>query len=134
MKPLNEGVENRFGAIVAFDYPPQQEEQAILNFVARERVDTASLGGMAELASVARAILRGDIDVEFDGGSGNVPADVAASVAERTALTTAEMVTLIQGARDNDELIRWYRRGVLEGASPEVTRILEPVLTNYSLG
>ncbi len=134
VKPLNEGVENRFGAIVAFDYPPQQEEQAILNFVARERVDTASLGGMAELASVARAILRGDIDVEFDGGSGNVPADVAASVAERTALTTAEMVTLIQGARDNDELIRWYRRGVLEGASPEVTRILEPVLTNYSLG
>ncbi len=134
VKPLNEGVENRFGAIVAFDYPPRREEQAILNFIAGDRMSTASLGGMAELASVARAILRGDIGSEFDGGLGNVPPDVAASVAERTALTTAEMVTLIQGARDNDELVRWYRRGVLEGASAEVTRVLEPVLTNYSLG
>ena len=134
VKPLNEGVENRFGAIIAFDYPPQQEEQAILNFAAEDRVDTASIGGMAELASIARAVLRGEIDVEFSGGPGNVAPDVAASVAERTALTTAEMVTLIEGARDNDELIRWYRRGVLEGASAEVTRVLEPVLTNYSLG
>ncbi len=134
MKPLNEGVENRFGAIVAFDYPPHEEERAILEFVGEGRVSVDALGGMAELASIARAILGGEIDVEFGGGMANIAPDVAASVAERTALTTAEMVTLARGARTSEELVAWYRRGVLEGTSPEVARVLEPVLANYSLG
>jgi MoxR-like ATPase len=134
VKPLNEGVENRFGAIVAFDYPPHEEERAILEFVVGGRVSADALGGMAELASIARAILRGEIDVEFGGGMANVAPDVAASVAERTALTTAEMVTLARGARTNEEMVAWYRRGVLENTSPEVARVLDPVLANYSLG
>ena len=134
VKPLNEGVENRFGAIVAFDYPPHEEERAILEFVGEGRVSVDALGGMAELASIARAILGGEIDVEFGGGMANIAPDVAASVAERTALTTAEMVTLARGARTSEELVAWYRRGVLEGTSPEVARVLEPVLANYSLG
>ncbi|HJO07613.1 MAG TPA: hypothetical protein QGG37_09800, partial [Chloroflexota bacterium] len=79
-------------------------------------------------------ILGGEIDVEFGGGMANIAPDVAASVAERTALTTAEMVTLARGARTSEELVAWYRRGVLEGTSPEVARVLEPVLANYSLG
>jgi MoxR-like ATPase len=134
VKPLNEGVENRFGAIVALHYPSYQEELAILEFVAEERMERASLKGMAELAAIARCILNGDIDLGFDGGPNNIAPDIAAAVAEQTALTTAEMVTLVRGARDNDELIRWYRRGVLEGASQEVARVLDPVLRNYSLG
>ena len=134
VKPLNEGVENRFGAIVAVHYPSYEEELAILEFVAKERMERTSLKGMAELASIARSILQGDIDLDFAGGPNSIAPDIAASVAEQTALTTAEMVTMIRGARDNNELVRWYRRGVLDGTSQEVSRVLDPVLSNYSLG
>ena len=133
VKPLNEGVENRFGAVVAIDYPPPGQEVAILDYLGGDRVSHECTSGMTELASVSRAILSGSVDAEFAGGLSNIPADLAVTVAESTALTTAEMASLVQGARSDDELVRWYRRGVLEGASPEIRRVLEPVLINYGL-
>jgi hypothetical protein len=134
VKPLNEGVENRFGAVIAIDYPPPNEEVAVLDYIGSDRVSHECTSGMTELASVSRAILSGAVDTEFGGGLSNIPADLAVTVAETTALTTAEMATLVQGSRSNDELVGWYRRGVLEGTAPEIQRVLEPVLINYGLG
>ncbi|MCY4108925.1 MAG: AAA family ATPase [Chloroflexi bacterium] len=134
VKPLNEGVENRFGAVVAIDYPPPSEETAILEYLGGDRISRECTSGMIQLAAVSREILAGTTDAGFDGSLSNIPADLAATVAERTALTTAEMAAMVQGSRSSGELTGWYRRGALEGAPPEIQRVLEPVLINYGLG
>ncbi len=133
VKPLNEGVENRFGAVVAMDYPPPNEELAILANVAENRFDPALLGGLCNLAHTCRRLLAGDLDEEGAKGFGNIPPDLAAAVAERAALTTAELVMLARGSTSPAELVAWYRRGVVDGANADVKRVLEPVLANYGI-
>lgn len=133
VKPLNEGVENRFGAVIAMDYPPPDEELAVLGEVSGPTADRDLLAGICQLVSVARRLLAGQLDEAGGEGFGNIPPDLASAVAERTALTTAELVMLAQGSDDREQLCGWYRRGVLEGATPEMLRVLEPVLANYGI-
>ncbi|MDE2935849.1 MAG: MoxR family ATPase [Chloroflexota bacterium] len=133
VKPLNEGVENRFGAVIAMDYPPPEEERAILAAIAAPDADPQVLDSLCQLANTSRRLLAGDLDEQAGEGFGNIPPDLASGVAERTALTTAELVMLARGSRDRAELVAWYRRGVIEGASEEIERVLEPVLANYGL-
>jgi len=122
-----------FGAVVALDYPALEEELAILEFLGGDRLERSTLAGMVELASVSRSILEGSMDADIHSGLTNIPPDLAAAVAERAALTTAELVLLTRGSRSGAELVAWYRRGVLEGATPEVERVLLPVLAHYGL-
>ncbi len=133
VKPLNEGVENRFGAVIRLDYPPLDEEAAILVFVAQRRVDAALLRAAAELASVGRAVLAGDWDREAAHPLGGVPADLAAAAAERLGLTTAELVTLARASEDSATFVRWLRRGVVDGAGAELRPVLEAALAGYGL-
>jgi MoxR-like ATPase len=133
VKPLNEGVENRFGAVIRMTYPPQEEELAIVNFVAEDRLQSTTLASAVEIATISRQILDGAWDAELRHPLSKVPADLAASVAERTALTTAELVALARASGSTEEFIAWYRRGVIEGAAPEVERVLGAALTAYGL-
>ena len=133
VKPLNEGVENRFGAVIAMDYPPPEEERAILAAVAAPGADPQLLDSLAQLANTSRRLLAGELDEQSGEGFGNIPPDLASGVAERTALTTAELVMLARGSQDRRELVAWYRRGVIEGAGEETVRVLEPVLANYGI-
>ena len=77
VKPLNEAVENRFGAVIRMDYPPLDEEAAILAFVADEAIDPALLHSAAELAATGRAILSGAWDRDARHPLNDVPADLA---------------------------------------------------------
>ncbi len=133
VKPLNEGVENRFGAVISMDYPPPAEEQAILAAVAAPSADPELLASLCQLAHISRRLLAGELDEQAGEGFGNIPPDLASGVAERTALTTAELVMLARGSDDRRELVAWYRRGVIEGAAEEIVRVLEPVLANYGI-
>ena len=133
VKPLNEGVENRFGAVIAMDYPPPEEEQAVLAAVASPGADPDLLTSLCQLAHTSRRLLAGELDEQAGEGFGNIPPDLASGVAERTALTTAELVMLARGSADRAELVAWYRRGVIEGAGEETVRVLEPVLANYGI-
>ncbi len=133
VKPLNEGVENRFGAVIRMTYPPKDEELAIVNFVAEDRLQSTTLASAVEIATISRQILDGTWDAELRHPLSKVPADLAASVAERTALTTAELVALARASDSTEEFVAWYRRGVIEGAAPEVERVLRAALTAYGL-
>ncbi|MBM4438492.1 MAG: MoxR family ATPase, partial [Actinobacteria bacterium] len=133
VKPLNEAVENRFGAVLRMDYPPAAEELAVLRFVAGERVGCAALSAAVELADIGRTILAGTWDSHLRHALSKIPPDLAAAAAERVALTTAELVTLAQAGESTDEFARWYRRGVLEGAGADATRVLTAALAGYGL-
>jgi MoxR-like ATPase len=133
VKPLNEAVENRFGAVIRMDYPPLDEEAAILAFVADDLIEPALLHSAAELAATGRAILSGAWDREARHPLNAVPADLAGAAAERVSLTTAELVTSARAGEDSATFVRWLRRGVLEGAGDDVRPVLEATLAGYGL-
>ena len=133
VKPLNEGVENRFGAVIRMDYPPKDEELAVLGFVADGRVAFPVLAGAAELAAISRDILAGKWEGELRHPLSKVPPDLAAAAAERTGLTTAELVALARASDSTEDFVAWHRRGVLTGAPEAVERVLTAALAGYGL-
>ena len=133
VKPLNEAVENRFGAVIRMNYPPLDEEAAILAFVADEAIDPALLHSAAELAATGRAILSGAWDRDARHPLNDVPADLAGAAAERVSLTTAELVTSARAGDDSSTFVRWLRRGVLDGAGDDIRAVLEATLAGYGL-
>ncbi|MYD92771.1 MAG: MoxR family ATPase, partial [Chloroflexi bacterium] len=133
VKPLNEAVENRFGAVIRMDYPPLDEEAAILAFVAGEAIDPALLHAAAELAATGRSILSGAWDRDARHPLNDVPADLAGAAAERVSLTTAELVTSARAGDDAATFVRWLRRGVLDGSGDDIRPVLEATLAGYGL-
>ncbi len=133
VKPLNEAVENRFGAVIRMDYPPLDEEAAILAFVGNDTIDPALLHAAAELAGTGRAVLSGAWDRDARHPLNDVPADLAGAAAERVSLTTAELVTSARAGDDASTFVRWLRRGVLDGASDDIRPVLEATLAGYGL-
>jgi MoxR-like ATPase len=134
VKPLNEGVENRFGAVIRLSYPPLAEEQAILGFVATDRIDRTALAAAAELAHVSRDVLDGSVH----GGTATVfsqtPPDLAAAASEQLALTTAELVALAQTSGTMDDFTEHYRQAVLDDTSTDVQPVVMATLAAYGFG
>lgn len=134
VKPLNEGVENRFGAVIRLDYPPLAEEQATLGFVAGDRIDRTALAASAELAHVSRDVLDGSSRGVTAAVFSQAPPDLAAAAAEQLALTTAELVALTQTSGTTDDFTEHYRQAVLDDASTDVQPVVMATLAAYGFG
>jgi MoxR-like ATPase len=132
VKPLNEGVENRFGAIVGLDYPPIEDEVAIIRFVAPS-TDRDSVLRCVRLVDFCRRLVAGKADAAALAGMTRPAQEALRQAAKRAALSTAELVALARTGQGADFAER-LRAGILEGAPPSVARILEPVLIQYGLG
>jgi MoxR-like ATPase len=131
VKPLNEGVENRFGAIVGLDYPPIEEEVAILRFVA-PGTDPASVERCVQLVDYCRRLVAGKVDPEALAGLTRAAQEALRQAAKRAALSTAELVAIARMGRGPDFAER-LRLGILDGAPNSIVRILEPVLLQYGV-
>jgi MoxR-like ATPase len=132
VKPLNEGVENRFGAIVGLDYPPVEDEAAILCFVAPD-ADAESVRRSIHLVDYCRRLVAGRVDPSTVAGLSRASQEALRQAARRAALSTAELVALARVSHGRDFAAR-LRAGVLDDAPESVARILEPVLLQYGLG
>jgi MoxR-like ATPase len=133
VKPLNEAVENRFGAIVAVDYPPIDEEVAVLGFVAPHLVGSRAIENCVRLVDYARQIATGRIDPGTIVGLSRASQEALRQAARGAALSTAELVAIARTSRDVREFGVRFRVGVLEGASEPARRVLEPVLLQYGV-
>ncbi len=133
VKPLNEGVENRFGAVIHMDYPCPEDELAILNFVGGNKIDPALLNSAVELVSTGRSIMSGTWNTDNDHPLNNVPADLSGAAADRTGLTTAELLALVRASADTEAFVGSLRHGVLDGSENDVRPVLEATLTGYGL-
>jgi MoxR-like ATPase len=132
VKPLNEGVENRFGAIVSVSYPPVGDEVAILRFVA-PAADAATIERCVRLVDYCRRLVAGKVDPATLVGLSRSAQEALRQAARRAALSTAELVAIARAGGGPDFAER-LRIGILEGAPESVRRILEPVLLQYGLG
>lgn len=132
VKPLNEGVENRFGAIVAMAYPPVEEEVAVLATVA-PGISRQTIQSCVRLVDYCRRLTAGKVDSSTIAGLSRASQEALQQAARRVALSTAELVALTRASHDDAELLRLLRVGALEGASESVQRVLEPVLLQYEV-
>ncbi len=132
VKPLNEGVENRFGAIVGLDYPPVADEVAILRFVA-PAIDGGSVERCVRLVDYCRRLVAGKADSSALIGMSRGAQEALRQAARRAALSTAELVAIARLGSGIDFAER-LRAGILDGAPESVTRVLEPVLLQHGLG
>ncbi|HVC33953.1 MAG TPA: AAA family ATPase [Chloroflexota bacterium] len=131
VKPLNEGVENRFGAIVGLSYPPIADEVAVLRFVA----PSAHLGTIdrcVRLVDYCRRLVAGKTDPATLAGLSRASQEALRQAARRAALSTAELVAIARAGGGPDFAER-LRLGILDGAPENVRRTLEPVLLQYGL-
>lgn len=131
VKPLNEGVENRFGAIVGLDYPPVADEAAIIRFVAPS-ADPGTIDRCVQLVNFCRRLVSGKADPSTLVGLSRASQEALRQAARRAALSTAELVAIAQVGGGPDFAER-LRQGILEGAPDVVRRTLEPVLLQYGL-
>ena len=131
VKPLNEGVENRFGAIVGLEYAPIPDEVAVLTYVAPGS-DIQSVDRCVKLVNYCRRLVAGKVDPTSLVGMSRAAQEALRQVAKRAALSTAELVAIarITGGTDFAERLR---AGILDGAPENIVRILEPVLLQYGL-
>lgn len=132
VKPLNEGVENRFGAIVGLEYPPISDEVAIVRFVA-PATDPDSVRRCVRLVDFCRRLVAGKADPAALAGLSRAAQEALRQAAKRAALSTAELVALARTGEGPDFAAR-LRSGILEGAPDQVAKILEPVLIQYGVG
>lgn len=132
VKPLNEGVENRFGAIVGLDYPPVDDEVAVIRFVA-PATDPAAVLRCVRLVDFCRRLVAGKADAALLSGMSRPAQEALRQAAKRAALSTAELVALARASEGPDFAER-LRSGILDGAPESVARVLEPVLLQYGLG
>lgn len=133
IKPLNEAVENRFGAIVAVDYPPVAEEVAILAYVAPELAAGRTLENSVRLVDYCRQIASGRLDPGAVVGLSRASQEALRQASRGAALSTAELVAIARTSRTPAEFALRFRAGVLEGASEAARRVLEPVLLQYGV-
>lgn len=131
VKPLNEGVENRFGAIVGLDYPSIADEVAILRFVA-PAADAGTIERCVRLVDYCRRLVAGKADPSTLAGLSRAAQEALRQAARRAALSTAELVALARAGGGPDFAER-LRIGILDGAPENVRRVLEPVLLQYGL-
>jgi MoxR-like ATPase len=132
VKPLNEGVENRFGAIVGLEYPPVADEAAVLRFVAPTS-DPESILHCVRLVDYCRRLVAGKVDPGSLVGLSRAAQEALRQAAKRAAISTAELVALARVGGGSDFAER-LRIGILDGAPESVRRVLEPVLLQYGLG
>lgn len=133
IKPLNEAVENRFGAIVGVDYPPVSEEVAILEYVAPGLAGGRMLDSCVRLVDYCRQIATGRLDPGSIVGLSRASQEALRQAARGAALSTAELVAIARTSRTPGEFSQRFRAGVLEGASDAARRVLEPVLLQYGV-
>lgn len=133
VKPLNEAVENRFGAIAAVDYPPIAEEVAILSFVAPGLAGSKALENCVRLVDYCRQIATGRLDPASIVGLTRASQEALRQAARGAALSTAELVAIARTSSDPAAFSARFRVGVLEGASEAARRVLEPVLLQYGV-
>jgi MoxR-like ATPase len=133
VKPLNEAVENRFGAIVAVEYPPVEEEVAILEHVAPGLRGSRVLENCVKLVDYCRQIATGRIDPGSIVGLSRASQEALRQASRGAALSTAELVAIARTSRSPVEFTERFRTGVLEGASEAARRVLEPVLLQYGV-
>ncbi|MGH2461880.1 MAG: AAA family ATPase [Chloroflexota bacterium] len=132
VKPLNEGVENRFGAIVGLSYPPIADEVAVIRFVA-PAAHQATVERCVRLVDYCRRLVAGTVDPAALAGLSRAAQEALRQAARRAALSTAELVALARAGGGPDFAER-LRIGILDGAPENVRRTLEPVLLQYGLG
>lgn len=132
VKPLNEGVENRFGAIVGLDYPPVADEVAIVRFVAPS-IDAGSVERCVRLVDYCRRLASGKAHPSTLIGMSRGAQEALRQAARRAALSTAELVAIARLGSGIDFAER-LRAGILDGAPESVARVLEPVLLQHGLG
>jgi MoxR-like ATPase len=132
VKPLNEGVENRFGAIVGLDYPPVEDEVAVLRFVA-PAVDVGSVERCVRLVDYCRRLAFGKADPAALVGMTRGAQEALRQAAKRAALSTAELVAIARLGSGIDFAER-LRAGILDGAPESISRVLEPVLLQHGVG
>ncbi|HEX5415817.1 MAG TPA: AAA family ATPase, partial [Chloroflexota bacterium] len=132
VKPLNEAVENRFGAIIGIDYPPVDEEVALLRHVA-PNLDPATIGRCVRLVDYCRRLVAGKVDAATLADLTRPAQQALRQAARRAALSTAELVALARFANGSDFAER-LREGILDGAPESVRRVIEPVLLQYGIG
>lgn len=132
VKPLNEGVENRFGAIVAMEYLPVEEEIAVLAAVS-PGLGRPALESSVRLIDYCRRLGAGKVETTGIAGLSRASQEALQSAARRAALTTAELVALARTSAGDGEFLARLRTGLLEGASDTARRVLEPVLLQYQV-
>jgi MoxR-like ATPase len=132
VKPLNEGVENRFGAIVGLSYPPVADEIAIIRFVA-PTLDLGTVDRCVRLVDYCRRLASGKADPSTLVGMSRGAQEALRQAAKRAALSTAELVAIARLGSGVDFAGR-LRDGILDGAPDAVIRVLEPVLVQHGLG
>ena len=135
VKPLNEGVENRFGAILELAYPSAGEELAILGSVGRG-VPAPTLRAVVDFVGQCRRWAAGmaPADVEQEAiWQDAVSPELIASVAAAGNWSTAELVALARDADDGAALVERFQEGVLSAAAPATRRILEALLLQYNV-
>ena len=132
VKPLNEGVENRFGAIVGLSYPPIADEVAVIRFIA-PAAHQATVERCVRLVDYCRRLVAGTVDPAALAGLSRAAQEALRQAARRAALSTAEMVALARAGGGPDFAER-LRIGILDGAPESIRRTLEPVLLQYGLG
>ncbi len=133
VKPLNEAVENRFGAIIALDYPPLDEELAVLRHVAPHLATAPALESALRFIDYCRRLAAGRVDPATLVGLSRAAQEALRQAARHAALSTAELVALARSAQTPTDFAQRLRTGVLEGLSEAGRRVLEPVLLQYEL-
>lgn len=129
VKPLNEGVENRFGAIIGLDYPRPAEEAALLCFVAADgALPRYRLQPITELIGYCRRVVAGAPPADPAFPLPEVSDDILRDATRTLALSTAELVALARQADSWDAFIEGLRTAVLEHATPHAVAVLEPAL------
>ena len=132
VKPLNEGVENRFGALIGIDFPPIGEEAALLRYLAPES-ETTSIRHCVEFVDYCRRLVAGKVDLQTMEGMSSSAKEALRQAARRAALSTAEMVAIARACRQPGDFVRRLKAGVLDGAGTNVRTVLEPVLQQYDV-
>lgn len=135
VKPLNEGVENRFGAILELAYPSSGEELAILRSVGRG-LPAPTLRAVVDFVGQCRRWAAGAVPEDLEQEAlwqDAVSPELIAAVAAAGNWSTAELVALAREAEDGAAVVERFQEGVLSAATPAARRILEALLLQYSV-
>jgi MoxR-like ATPase len=134
VKPLNEGVENRFGAIVALDYPTPAAEASLLSFVAGDgTLPRYRLEPVTDLVGYCRRVVAGKRPSDPAFPLPEVSDDILRDAARTLALSTGELVALARSSDTWEAFAGGLRTAVLEHASPHTLAVLEPALVQCGL-
>ena len=135
VKPLNEGVENRFGAILELAYPSSGEELAILRSVGRG-VPAPLLRAVVDFVGQCRRWAAGAVPADLEQEAiwqDAVSPELIAAVAAAGNWSTAELVALARDADDGKAVVERFQEGVLSAATPAARRVLEALLLQYNV-